>query len=266
MNELSKTTDSSSKRGKAYIGTSGWSYEHWQGVFYPERLPKKDRFAYFAAHIPTVELNATFYHLFPEKTFRGWAEKAPPEFLYAVKMWRRITHYKRLQEVEDDLRLFLSRITLLNNHLGPVLIQLPPGLHRDDVRLSRFLEGWQEAQKTMEKTFRTAVEFRHKSWFADEVYTILREAGAAFCLGDMPKLEFPREVTGNFTYVRFHGRPHLYQSLYSEETLTEWRGWLGVQLKGGLDAFVYFNNDFHANAVRNARQLRHMLESPELHA
>jgi uncharacterized protein YecE (DUF72 family) len=250
--------------GKAYVGTSGWSYEHWQGVFYPEGLPKKERFAYFAAQIPTVELNATFYHLFPEKTFQGWAEKAPPGFLYAVKMWRRITHYKRLQNVEEDLRLFLHRITLLEDHLGPVLIQLPPGLHRDDSRLSRFLEVFREAQEILEKTFRAAVEFRHKSWFAEEVYTLLDAAGIAFCLGDMPKLEFPRRVTGDFTYLRFHGKPYLYRSLYSEETLSEWSVWLGMQLKAGFDAFVYFNNDFEAHAVHNARQLKHLLESQEL--
>jgi len=261
MEELVTTADCESKRGRAHIGTSGWSYEHWQGVFYPERLPKKERFTYFAAHIPTVELNATFYHLFPEKTFQGWSEKAPPRFLYAVKMWRRITHYKRLQGVEDDLRLFLSRITLLSDHLGPVLIQLPPGLHRDDNRLSWFLKDLQEARKAMGKTFRTAVEFRHESWFADEVYTILRETGSAFCVGDMPKLEFPRLITTDFTYLRFHGRPHLYRSLYSEETLTGWCGWLSMQLKAGFDAFVYFNNDFNANAIHNARQLKHMLES-----
>jgi uncharacterized protein YecE (DUF72 family) len=245
--------------GHAFIGTSGWSYEHWQDSFYPRDLPKKDRFAYYTEHMPTVELNATFYHLFPEKTFQGWADKAPKGFIYAVKMWRRITHYKRLKQVDDDMLTFLTRAMLLDDHLGPVLIQLPPGLHRDDDLLKRFLSSLSEIQKSLHKKLRAAIEFRHASWFDEEVYRILENANAGLCLADMPKVQNPRRVTSDFSYVRFHGRPHLYQSLYSEEELAEWGGWLGEQLDAGRDAFVYFNNDFNAHAVLNARQLRDML-------
>ncbi len=110
-----------------------------------------------------------------------------------------------------------------------------------------------------DKQFSTAIEFRHGSWFVGEVYRILEHANTTLCLADMPRLQCPRQVTGDFTYVRFHGKPHLYQSLYSEEALAEWCGWLGDQLYAGRDAFVYFNNDFNAHAVQNARQLRHML-------
>jgi uncharacterized protein YecE (DUF72 family) len=262
---MAESTISNLQHGKAFIGTSGWSYEHWQDIFYPKDLPKKDRFNYFAGQIPTVELNATFYHLFPEKTFQGWAGKAPEGFLYAVKMWRRITHYKRLKQIDEDLLTFLARVMLLADHLGPVLIQLPPGLHRDDDLLNGFLKTMLEVQTALIKEFRTAVEFRHGSWFAQDVYHILERAGAALCLADMPKLEFPREVTSDFVYMRFHGRPHLYWSLYSEETLADWCDWLSLHLSSGRDVFVYFNNDFDAHAIQNARQLQHMLASRVLH-
>lgn len=247
------------KAPTAWVGTSGWSYDGWKGVFYPKNLPKKDHFGYFSEHFRTVELNATFYRLFPEKTFAHWAQKAPKGFIYACKMWRWVTHRKRLREVEGDLNSFFDRCLLLGEHLGPVLVQLPPGQHRDDQRLGEFLETLTHVRKRTKKHIRVAVEFRHASWDDPAVYEKLREAGVALCLVDMPKLSFPQEVTDDFTYVRFHGRDKLYQSLYTKEQLAQWAKWLQKQLRAGVDVYCYFNNDYDARAVKNARQLREML-------
>ena len=254
-----KITDTSKPAG-LFVGTSGWSYEHWQDIFYPEHLAKKGRFVYFASQFSTVELNATFYRLFPEKTFKKWAAQAPEGFVYAVKLWCWITHRKRLKGVQTDLQTFLARAALLADHLGPILVQLPPNMHRNDDVLKEFLKSLIETQKALKKSFRVTIEFRHRSWFDEDVYRILTRFHVALCLADMPKLEFPRQVTGDFIYVRFHGRSQLYRSLYDKETLIDWSNWLSGWLRKGNDVFVYFNNDFDAHAVRNARQLREMLD------
>ena len=246
-------------RGKMFVGTSGWSYEHWRDIFYPGDLPKKEHFNFYAGQFSTVELNATFYRLFPEKTFQNWRDKAPEGFLYAVKMWRWITHRKKLKQSDDDLRTFLSRALLLKEHLGPLLVQLPPSLQRDDETLRLFLKSLERVQQHLKQKFRVAVEFRHPDWLVEEVFRILAEAHVALCLADMPRLQFPRVITSDFTYVRFHGRPRLYQSLYPQEQLTEWGDWLGELLMNGKDVFAYFNNDFNAHAVQNARQLQQIL-------
>lgn len=249
-----------SKRGKLYIGTSGWSYEHWQDIFYPEKLAKKNRFDFFTSRFSTVELNATFYRLFPEKTFEKWAIQAPNKFLYAVKLSRWITHLKRLKDIQNDLQTFLTRASLLEKHLGPILIQLPPSMHRNDELLHQFLDRLNDTQKALKKKFRVTVEFRHPSWLNDEIYEILTENNIALCLADMPKIEFPRRLTSNFTYIRFHGRPLLYQSLYPDKILNQWADWLAAQIYDGKDVFAYFNNDYQAHAVQNARQLQQLLD------
>ncbi|MBN1124624.1 MAG: DUF72 domain-containing protein [Sedimentisphaerales bacterium] len=246
-------------RGTSYVGASGWSYDDWKGRFYPKDLPKSCHFRYYAEQFSTVELNATFYRLFPEKTFQNWARKAPDGFTYAVKMWRWITHRRRLKDVYDDLKKFLSHVLLLGKHLGPVLVQLPPGLHCDMDRLSSFLNKFYKCEQELGIHFRATVEFRHASWLCDPIYAILKEHGWSLCLADMSKLEFPRIVTGKFVYIRFHGRPHLYQSLYKDTVLVDWAKWLQDMLQQGYDVYAYFNNDYHAYAVDNAKTLRNML-------
>ena len=249
------------KQGNAYIGTSGWSYEDWVGRFYPKDVRKKDWFGYFAQHFSTVELNATFYRLFPESTFEKWKGNAPKDFVYAVKMWRWVTHRKRLNDVAADTQTALERAALLGRHLGPILIQLPPGLHRDDGRLREYVEVLKECKKNLHKQFRFTIEFRHKSWLEDEVFEILKKGRIALCIADMPKLTFPRITTANFVYVRFHGDVRLYQTLYAKSTLTEYANWLKPLIAQGKDVYGYFNNDYNAHAIINAKQLRTMLEN-----
>jgi len=244
---------------RLWIGTSGWSYDHWRNLFYPEALPKKDWFAFFARHFRTVELNATFYRLFPETTFEKWASQAPEGFLYATKCWRVITHRKRLKNVRDEVNRCLARAAILGEHLGPLLVQLPPGLHRDDELLRQFLDLLNTARTALKPSLRIALEFRHASWFADETCALLTDANVALCLADMPGLDFPGVVTGDFVYVRFHGRPRRYRSSYGEKALREWRDRIRGLLNDGYDVYAYFNNDFDAHAVNDARRLAGML-------
>jgi uncharacterized protein YecE (DUF72 family) len=151
-----------------YIGTSGWHYDDWRGRFYPEKLPKTQWLDFYAQHFATLELNNSFYHLPSEKAFRNWYDSSSPGFVFAVKISRFITHIKRLKDCNEAVSNFMSRAALLKEKLGPILFQLPPGLHRDDDRLKSFL-----AILPREKKY--AIEFRHKSWFIEEVHDILRQ-------------------------------------------------------------------------------------------
>jgi uncharacterized protein YecE (DUF72 family) len=245
--------------GRVVVGTSGYVYDHWDGLFYPPEVAKVRWFEYYASQFDTVELNATFYRLFPETTFTKWHNEAPAGFIYAVKLWRWITHRKRLKGITSDLETFLERAVLLKQHLGPVLIQLPPSMKRDDERLEAFLALCGETQNKLKEDFRFAVEFRHASWFESGVYELLRRHRTALVLPDMPALHGTRECTADFIYVRFHGRPGLYGSLYSHQMLTNWAQWLREHLKRGVDVYAYFNNDDHAHAPRNAQTLRKYL-------
>lgn len=243
------------KKGKVYVGTSGWSYEDWAERFYPSGLRKKDWFSCFATHFKTVELNATFYRLFEKKTYQGWAQKALQGFIYALKMWRWITHRKRLKDVASDTQTALERAALLGNHLDPVLIQLPPGLYRDDRRLAEYIQVLKKARKKIGRRFKFAFEFRHESWIDDQVFSLLDRNKFALCLPDWPKLEFPRIITSHFSYIRFHGCEDTYQTLYPKQYLQTWAYWIQKQISKGIDVYAYFNNDYHVHAVTNAKQL-----------
>ena len=230
------------------VGTSGWVYPHWRGVFYPEGLPQARWFAFYARHFDTVEVNNTFYRLPPPGTFHRWREGAPPGFLFAVKASRFLTHIKRLREPEAPLHTFLERARGLGAHLGPVLYQLPPRFPADPERLARFLA-------LLPPDLRHAVEFRDPSWFREEVYDLLRRHRVAFCIYDLPGQECPRVLTAPFLYLRFHGADLLYAGRYTEEQLEEWAEWLRGLPPWVEEAYIYFNNDAFGYAVENALTL-----------
>lgn len=249
-----------SRQGRAFVGTSGYQYDHWKGRFYPEELARKKWFDYYQQHFSTVEVNATFYHLFKEATFEKWRSEAPEGFVYVLKLWRWITHRKRLHDVSEDILTFLGRALLLEDLLGAVLVQLPPGLRRNDDRLQTFFDDWHKAERQLKRPVRTALEFRHVSWFVPEVYTILKKNGAALCVADMPSINGYREVTADFIYLRLHGKPALYYTLYSKEELGDFAQWVRPYMLKGTDVYAYFDNDGDAHAVRNAMQLKAMLD------
>ncbi len=234
------------------IGTSGWHYEGWRGRFYPEDLSPKKWLSFYAEHFPTVELNNSFYHLPTEAAFRAWHDATPANFTFAVKASRFITHIKRLKDPAEPLSNFMSRAARLEDKLGPVLYQLPPGFHRDDARLAEFLEKLPVG--------RHAIEFRHDSWFADEVYEMLRRRGAAFCIFDMPGLKAPLVATADFAYVRFHGTGERYSGSYPDDLLAAWAENIRKLAKGMDTVYIYFNNDVGGHALKNAMTLRDFLK------
>ena len=231
------------------IGTSGWHYADWQGRFYPDKLPKSKWLEHYVKHFDTVEINNTFYHQPKEQTFQNWYKQAPKGFLYTIKASRFITHIKRLKDPQEALERFFKGATLLKENLGPILYQLPPSFHKDLDRLRTFL-------KTLPKKQTAVFEFRHKSWFSQDTYELLNEFNAGFCIHDMPGMKVPRVVTSDTIYIRFHGPTGRYQGNYSKFALRDRAKWIKDNLKGKKAVFCYFNNDYNAYAINNAKTLK----------
>ena len=244
-------------QGKLYIGTSGYSYSHWEnGVFYPRGLPKLKQLEYYTNHFNTVEMNYPFYRLPSSKSFFHWKEVAPKGFIFAVKVSRYITHIKYLYQCKDAWKTFFKRALCLKDKLGPFLFQLSPNWKKDAERLKNFLEMLEKNNKKHRYVF----EFRHPSWFSEDVYQILKKyKNLSLCLADSPGWPFKEIITGDFIYIRFHGGKTLYTSNYTEKELKNWAGKIKGYLKKGLDVYVYFNDDAMGFAVENAKTLKKLL-------
>ena len=237
---------------KLYIGTSGWVYHHWRGIFYPEGLAQAKWLEFYNQHFTTVELNNSFYHLPSEKAFAAWRERSSEGFVYAVKVSRLITHLKKLRNVEGALENFLSRAQILREKLGPLLYQLPPNMPRNDRVLEAFLQ-------LLPSGLCHVFEFRHESWFGEEVFALLKEHNISFCVYDMPEFTTPILATADFAYVRFHGSGELYGSCYSDAELGVWAKRIAELGQGLTAVYIYFNNDAEAFAVSNAKTLAGLL-------
>lgn len=236
------------------IGTSGWHYEHWRDRFYPAKLAKAEWLAFYAGHFSTVELNNSFYRLPSEAAFATWYNSSPPDFSFAAKVSRFITHIKRLKDTEEAVDNFITRARILKEKLGPLLYQLPPNMHRNDERLASFLSN-------LPRGMRHVFEFRHESWLEEKVFEILRRYNIGLCVFDMPSFRCPLVATADFAYIRFHGSGSLYSSCYSDEELADWAKRI-ADLPANLTAvYIYFNNDAEGFAVRNAKTLRDYLQS-----
>jgi uncharacterized protein YecE (DUF72 family) len=240
------------KSGKIYIGTSGWSYKAWAKNFYPPELPASEHFPYYAQHFPTVEINATFYRLPEPKTVQGWHDKAPKNFIFAVKGSQSVTHYKRLKPGARSFDLLLERIEVLGEHLGPVLWQLPGNFHKNAERLEAFL-------RRLPTEFRHAFEFRHPSWLDEEIIGLLCDYNVALVSLSSQAMPMDLTLTADFTYIRFHGLAGGAAHDYTEEELRPWAAHLKACRSKGICAFVYFNNDINTRAPLNARQLTEMV-------
>jgi len=231
------------------IGTSGWYYGHWAGLFYPEGLPKSKWFGYYVRHFDTVEINNTFYQLPKLISVKKWYSQAPRDFVYSVKASRFITHIKKLQEPSDAVGRFFERVGILKEKLGVVLYQLPPSLHKDLGRLEAFIN-------ILPKDVPSVFEFRHKSWFSKDTFGLLDRSGAGLCIHDLGGIDCPRVISGKIIYIRFHGTTGKYQGSYSRSQLENWARWLKDHTAGIEKVYVYFNNDLEAKAVANAKTLR----------
>ncbi|HEX2276069.1 MAG TPA: DUF72 domain-containing protein [Candidatus Tectomicrobia bacterium] len=234
------------KPGRLRVGTSGYQYEHWRGLFYPKPLPKKAWFAYYADHFDTVEINNTFYRLPQPATFEAWQARAPAGFCYAVKFSRYGSHLKRLKDPGEPVARFLDRADRLRPFLGPILVQLPPNWKPDVERLSGFL-------KQAPRHYRWAFEFRDHRWLCAEVFELLRHANAALCIHDLI-VPHPREITADWLYLRFHGTSS--GGNYTDQALRAEASRIRQYVATGLDVFAYFNNDVGGHALHNAADLR----------
>jgi uncharacterized protein YecE (DUF72 family) len=217
---------------------------------YPEGVPQRRWLEHYATLFDTVEVNATFYRLPRRETVAGWVERTPPDFLLAVKASRFLTHVRRLSDVGRGLERFYDRIAPLldSPKMGPVLWQLPETFHRDDERLAGALARLPAG--------RHCFEFRHESWFAAEVYELLREHGAALVIGDHPARPFQaHELTADWTYVRFHSGSRGRRGNYSDGELETWARRIAAW-RSRAEVLAYFNNDWEGFAVRNALALR----------
>ena len=242
-----------SRPGRILIGCSGWNYDHWRhGVFYPERLPASEWLRFYAQRFESVEVNASFYRLPQREVVARWVDETPPNFVLAVKVSRYLTHIVRLKDTGAHLGLLLERIDplLRSPKLGPLLWQLPGSFRRDDERLAAALGEFPRG-------LRHAIEFRHESWFADEVLQLLRRHGVALVLADGPKVRgFQRHgLTAGWTYVRLHHGARGRRGNYSRSELEEWAARIRAWSANG-DVFVYLNNDWEGFAPGNARMLR----------
>jgi uncharacterized protein YecE (DUF72 family) len=238
------------------IGCSGWNYRSWREAFYPKGLAASRWLEHYAAVFDTVEANTTFYRLARRTAVERWVTQTPPGFCFAVKASRYLTHNKRLTDLDRGVaRLYepLEPLTAAGK-LGPMLWQLPPNFARDDERLAAAVDRLAPGRHTF--------EFRHPSWFCDEVYELLRRHGVALTIADRPDLDFQtHEITADFAYVRLHHGRRGRRGNYSESELREWAARLAAWGAAG-DVYVYFNNDWEAFAPRNAVALRRMIAAP----
>ncbi|HEX3144367.1 MAG TPA: DUF72 domain-containing protein [Pyrinomonadaceae bacterium] len=239
-------------RAGIHIGTSGWNYKHWLGRFYPEKIRAADMLEFYARHFETVELNNSFYHLPSIKSFRTWRDTVSKDFRFAVKGSRFITHMKKLKAPKTSTRKFFTRVEKLDEKLGPLLFQLPPHWRVNIKRLATFLER-------LPAGYRYAFEFREPSWYADEVYDLLKEHNVALCVFHMSGYETPMVITANFVYVRFHGAQSTYGGSYSDSQLKMWAQRIASWRGDEKEIFIYFNNDPEAHAIYDAKRLREML-------
>ena len=236
------------------VGTSGWSYDHWAGVLYPPGLPPAQRLAHYVAEFATVELNASFYRWPRDTTFAGWARRLPPGFVMSVKAPRGLTHARKLYAPEPWTPRLTSAWHELGDRRGVLLVQLAPTQERDDARLEHFLAG-------LPGWLRVAVELRHPSWDAEEVYRLLERHNAAYCVQSGANLPCVLRATSDTVYLRLHGPDTgtLYAGSYSNADLSWWAERIREWERAGHEVFAYFNNDGHGFAVHNARTLRHLL-------
>ena len=240
------------KNPKIYIGTSGWSYDGWEGIFYPDAMSRKEWLSFYSEHFNTVEINSSFYHLPKAETFSNWAEKTPDDFLFVVKASKYITHTKRLIDSSDAVIRLIDSASNLGEKLGMFLFQLPPNLKKNSDRLKNFID-------ILPSIYKYVFEFRDESWFCDEIYNMLENYKCGIVISDSSK--FPRfeVITGGFCYIRMHGSTSLYSSKYTDKELEKTAEIIRKNFKDKISSYVYFNNDIHGYAVENAKSLKQLV-------
>jgi uncharacterized protein YecE (DUF72 family) len=241
-----------------FIGTSGWSYKHWSGIFYPQEIKPGRYLEHYITQFNCVELNASFYNLPRKSTVRGWVERTPGDFYFCPKLSRFITHQKRLADSRDALERFFDVFQVMERRLGPVLIQLPPGMKYERSLMLDFLDILKENHGQ----YRFAIEIRHPSWIVDDFLQLLEQYGIAFVIAHSGR-RFPyhEAVTTDLVYLRFHGPETLYASNYERSDLLAYAEKIMHWSQEGHQVWIFFNNDFGGLAVKNARELLTLLSN-----
>jgi uncharacterized protein YecE (DUF72 family) len=240
--------------GRIHLGTSGWHYKGWVGLFYPAKIPAKKMLNFYAQHFDTVEINNSFYHLPLPSTYDSWHHNSPGNFLFAVKGSRFITHMKKLKDPRTSSKKFFDGVERLGEKLGPILFQLPPNWHVNLERLTTFLEA-------LPKGHRYVFEFRDESWLMPEVYELLSKYKAAFCIHDLARMQTRLKITADFSYIRFHGPGEAkYAGSYSTQALEKWAQRIMDWRRREVDVYAYFNNDVGGHAVENSKKLKELME------
>jgi uncharacterized protein YecE (DUF72 family) len=232
---------------KLHVGTSGYSYKEWKGNFYPEDLPAKEMLAYYSQRLPAVEINNTFYRLPQPGMIENWKQQVPPRFRFSIKASQRITHIKRINNVADETKYLLETVALLEDRLGVVLFQLPPNMKKDTGRLKAFLD-------LLSTEVRAAFEFRHETWFDDEVFSLLRAKDCALVVSDTDEKPLTEIInTAKWGYLR------LRRTAYDESDLVEWMK--RVTARKWKDAFVFFKHEDEGVGPKLAAQFLELAKS-----
>jgi uncharacterized protein YecE (DUF72 family) len=239
---------------RAFIGTSGWNYKKWAADFFKD-VPQKRWLAFCAQHFTGIEINSTFYRLQPASTFRKWKEQTPADFGFSLKGHRFVTHNKKLLDSEEPVRRTLTPAAELGNKLTAVVWQLSHRQQKNLERLERFLSTLDHWNNT-----RHAIEFRHASWFDNQVAAQLSEHRVAVCMSDAPDWPMWEAVTTDVVYIRLHGHTRKYASSYSTRELQEWARRIRTWLREERTVHVYFDNDAEGAAPHNAIELINLLK------
>lgn len=230
-------------------GTSGYNFPEWKGTFYPAKLPAAKWLEYYSGQLSTVEINYTFHRTPSAKTIAGWDAATPPTFTFVLKAPQRITHMQRLKNVDDALRFFLEMARPLGPKLGPILFQLPPNFKKDVALLGDLLTQFPA-------DLRCAWEFRHASWFADDVYEVLRTGNAALCVADTEEATTPLVATADFGYVRLRDEG------YAKQAMEGWVEKVRTLGKDWTDAFVFFKHEGKGEGPKFAAQFAALFSAP----
>ncbi len=235
-----------------HLGTSGWSYQDWKGRFYPTDIPQKNWLSFYARTFNTVEINMTFYRYPKPDTLKAWLDKTPKDFTFTLKANRQITHLKRIKGVKNEVRYFYVLADSLRDRLGCILFQLPPSLTLDLGLLKDFLSH-------LSSDHRNVLEFRHQSWYVEDVFEMLRVHKVIFCVVSSPQLPEDIIETAETAYFRFHGRVGWYKYDYSDDELKDWAE--AIKKIKAKEFFIYFNNDYQAYAAANCKNLEKYLRT-----
>ena len=239
-----------------HIGTSGFSYKHWKGLFYPEDLKTIEWLLFYSERFKITEINASFYHLPLKKTVEGWEKKTPKDFMFCPKMSRYLTHMKKLNDPEESFEKFFDVFAPLKKKIGPVLIQLPPSLRFNFEKA----EHLYKLCKKQYHYYNFAMEIRHETWMSEESIALMKQYNIAFVISQSgTKFPYAELVTADNVYVRFHGPAQLYASQYSDEQLLHFGTLFKQWNNEGRSIWAFFNNDVFGYAFQDAKRLENMI-------